>query len=193
MNRGPGVLSFGRSGSEPRRCSFCGRREDAVQHLVRVRGAYICDLCVAQAHEAIASAPPGQRLLRIRPTPGRVIDRDAAEEAIERAFETAFSSEIPIAERCQAIERGTNLAATMEEVRARYAPAQNVDVSVDYVRFVSEDEAEVHFALLLSQLGPSGLTQTGHAVLVEGEWKVSRDTWCRLVSMAGVQCPPPED
>jgi hypothetical protein len=44
-----------------------------------------------------------------------------------------------------------------------------------------------------SQFGPSGLTQTGHAVLVEGEWKVSRDTWCRRVSMAGVQCPPPED
>lgn len=186
-------LSFGRGGGEPRRCSFCGRREHAVDHLVRVRGAYICERCVAQAQEAIASASPEHRVLRIRPAPARVTDRDEAEGAIEDAFETAFSSEIPVPERCQAIERGANLAATMEELSTRYRPAENVDVSVDYVRLISEDEAEVHFTLFLAPFGPSGLTQTGHAVLVDGGWRVARDTWCRLVAMGGVQCPPPED
>jgi hypothetical protein len=193
MIEGPTVMSHGRGGSEPRRCSFCGRREKGVEHLVRVRVTYICDRCVAQAREAIASAPPGQRLLRMRPTPGRVSDRDAAEEAIEHAFETAFDADAPIADRCRAIEQGANLASAMEELRARYAPAQNVDVSVDYVRFVSDDEAEVRYSLQLPQFGSSGLAQTGYAVLVDGEWQMSRDTWCNLVSMAGVQCPPPEE
>ena len=186
-----GTCSFAGHG-DPRRCSFCGRREAAVDKLVHARGAYICDRCVDQAHEAISSAPAGQTLLRIRPAPGRVTDRDAAEQAVERAFETVFTTESSIAERCNAIERGANLAAVMEELRGRHAPA-HVDVSVDAVRFLSEDEAEVHFVLYLAPLGRSGLSQSGHAVRVDGEWRVARDTWCRLVGMVGVQCPPPED
>lgn len=192
MNWVSGASSFGGHG-DPRRCSFCGRREDAVDKLVHARGTYICDRCVDQAHEAISSAQAGQTLLRIRPAPGRVTDRDAAEQAIERAFETVFTTEFTLAERCNAIERGANLAAAMEELRARHAAAQNVDVSVDSVRFLSEDEAEVHFVLYLSPFGRSGLSQSGHAVRVDGEWKVARDTWCRLVGMVGVQCPPPDD
>ena len=81
----------------------------------------------------------------------------------------------------------------MQELSDRYGPARDVDASVEYVRFLSEDEAEVHFVLLLSQFGPSGLARTGHAVRVGEEWKVSRDTWCGLVAMVGVECPPPED
>jgi hypothetical protein len=186
------ALTFGGGGAGARRCSFCGRREEAVEHLVRVRAAYICERCVAQAQEAIASAAPGERLLRIRPAPARVGDRDAAELAIERAYETVFGADGPAAvERVRSIDRGENLAATMEEVGARN-PTRSVDVFVDFVRFVSDDEAEVQFTLLLSDFG-SPMPQTGHAVLVDGEWKVSRETWCRLVRLTGVECPPPED
>lgn len=164
-----------------------------MEHLVRARGALICDRCVAQAQEAIASAPAGQRSLRIRPVPARLADRDAAELAVERAFETVFNAEVPVVERCGGIEGGANLVSAMQEVADRYAPARDMDISVDYVRFLSEDEAEVHFVLLLSQFGPSGLVRTGHAVRVGEEWKVSRETWCALVGIVGVECPPPED
>jgi hypothetical protein len=182
----------GGGGGGTRRCSFCGRREEAVEHLVRVRTAYICERCVAQAQEAIAAAAPGERLLRIRPARGEVDDRDAAELAIERAFETVFGADgPPPAERVRSIERGGNLAATMEQVGARN-PGRSVDVTVDFVRFVSDDEAEVQFVLLLSDIG-APMPQTGHAVLVDGEWKVARETWCSLVRLTGVQCPPPED
>jgi ClpX C4-type zinc finger len=184
---------FGGGGGGPLRCSFCGRRDDAVDHLVRARSVYICDRCVALAHEAIAAATADQKLLRIRPAPVRIEDRDAAEVGIEEAFETVFSAERPIEERCRAIDRGDNLGPTMEEARRRYAPARTLDVSVDSVRFVSEDEAEVHFTLWLSQFGSQGLNHTGHAVRMGDEWKVSRDTWCGLVRMIGVECPPPPD
>lgn len=188
------VRPVGYGGAPSRkRCSFCGRRDEAVEHLVRARGGtYICDRCVTQAHEAIASAAPGEKMLRIRPTPARVADRDSAELAIEQAYETLFDQDLAIPERCAAIAGGANLISAMQQVNDRY-PARDVDVSVDYVRFLSEDEAEVHFVVHLSQFGPSGMARVGHAVLVAGEWKVSRDTWCDLVRMAGVECPPSED
>jgi hypothetical protein len=184
---------FGAGGAGPLRCSFCGRRDTAVDHLVRARSVYICDRCVARAHEAIGVATADQKLLRIRPAPVRIQDRDAAEAAIEDAFEAVFSGERSIEERCRAIAQGDNLGPTMEEAGRRYAPSRTLDVSVDSVRFVSEDEAEVQFMLWLSPYGPQGLNQTGHAVRMGGEWKVSRDTWCGLVSMIGVECPPPPD
>src|ERR671910_179035 len=183
-------MSFGGSGAR-RRCSFCGRREEAVEHLVRARGVFICDHCVVEAQQAVASAAPDQKLLRIRPIIGQ-FDRAAAEVAVEEAFETVFGGGKADEEVCQAIEQGDNLGPTIEEARQRNPGTQILDMSVDRVRFLSEDEAEVQFTLWLSQFGSSGLPQTGHAVKVGEDWKVSRDTWCGLVSMRGVECPPPE-
>lgn len=186
-------VPFG-GGSGQRRCSFCGRRGDRVTHLVRARGsAYICDGCVAEAQQAIASADPGERLLRIRPTAAQVPDRDEAERSIEQAFETAFDPAAPVADRCAAIEGGTNLAATMQELAERYPPARDLDVVVDHVRFLDDDEAQVHFVLLGVQFGPSGFARAGHARRTGDRWKVARDTWCGLVSLAGVHCPPRDD
>jgi hypothetical protein len=185
-------MSFG-GGEVRRRCSFCGRREEAVKHLIRARGAYICDRCVAQAHEAVASAAPDQKLLRIRPVVGYIADRDAAEVAVEQAFQTVFGGGKSDEDVCQAIEQGDNLGPAIEEARQRNPGTRVLDMSVDYVRFLCEDEAEVQFTLWLSQFGSSGLPQTGHAVKVGDDWKVSRDTWCGLVRMSGVECPPPEE
>ena len=176
----------------PLRCSVCGRREAAVEHLVRARGVHICDRCVAQASEALAAVEPSQKVVRIRPTPARVGDREAAEAAVEDAFETVFTGRVPIEDRCQAIENGDNLAATFEQAMQRRPGVGPLDVSVDSVRFLSEDEAEVQFTLWLAGFGQSGMARSGHAVRVGDGWKVARDTWCGLVRMVGVECPPPE-
>lgn len=47
--------------------------------------------------------------------------------------------------------------------------------------------------MLLARFGPSGLQRAGHAVRTSDGWKVARDTWCALIGLAGVTCPPPED
>lgn len=177
-------------GAGPRRCSFCGLREDSVEHLVHARGAHICGRCVALAEEAIEGAPAGQRRLRIRPRPDLPENRDAAEEAIEQAFETVFGLEPPSDDPRDAIEGGSNLGPAMQQVSERF-PRRELDVSVEYVRFLGEAEAEVHFVLLLP--GGGGMPETGHAVLTEGTWKVARTTWCGLVRRIGVECPPPPD
>ena len=176
----------------PLRCSVCGRRETAVEHLVRARGVHICDRCVAQASEALADASPGQKVVRIRPAPARIGDREAAEAAVEEAFETAFNAQAPIEERCRAIEKGSNLGDTFAQARQRHPGAGTLDISVDSVRFLSEDEAEVQFTLWLTGFGQSGMPHSGHSVRVGEGWKVARDTWCGLVRMVGVECPPPE-
>ena len=176
----------------PLRCSVCGRSEAAVEHLVRARGVHICDRCVAQANEALAAVEPGQKVVRIRPTPAHIGDREAAEVAVEEAFETVFNGRVPTEERCQAIENGDNLAPTFEQARQRRPGDGALDVSVDSVRFVSEDEAEVQFTLWLAGFGQSGMPRAGHAVRVGDGWKVARDTWCGLMSMVRVECPPPE-
>jgi hypothetical protein len=177
-----------------------------VQHLVRAREVYICESCVALAQQAVAEAGD-QRLVRIKPRPRRPDDRDAAEAAVEDAFETVFSADAAVELRCAAIEGGTNLAETMAEVSERFTAAAGLDVAVEQVRFLSDDEAEVSFVLLFpggpgpgafAPIGPMGpgtarLAEVGHAVLVDGAWKVARETYCRLVQRVGVQCPPPPD
>lgn len=182
----------GMGGGGPLRCSFCGRRAAVVEHLVRARGVHICDRCVTQAHSALAGASPGQKVLRFRPTPARIDDRDAAEAAIEDAYETVFGGRGSIEDSCRAIEAGHNLRPAMEQAAERTA-TRIIDVSVDSVRFVSEDEAEVRFTLWLSGVGSEGMPRTGHAVRVGDTWKVARDTWCGLVRMIGLECPPPPD
>jgi hypothetical protein len=35
-----------------------------------------------------------------------------------------------------------------------------------------------------------GYPARGYAVLIDGEWKVARDTFCDLAATLGVNCPP---
>ncbi len=177
-------------GGGPLRCSVCGRREASVEHLVRARRVHICNRCVAQANEALAAADPGQKVVRIRPPPAQVGDREAVEAAIEQTFETVFDRRLPLADRCRAIENGDNLGPTFEQAGQRL-PGQGPDVSVDSVRFLSEDEAAVQFTLWMAGFDQSGVPRSGHAVRVGDDWKMARDTWCGLVRMLGVECPPP--
>ena len=172
-----------------RRCAFCGRREQSVAHLVRARETYVCDECIAFAHEAVVAAPAGQKLIRLRPRPRLPADREGAEDAIVRAYYTLFDA--PLAERCDAIEGGSNLGPILEQAGGRVPGGGQLDIVVDYVRFIAEDEAEVQFVLLLPGSVFARIPSSGHAVFVDGAWKVARATYCGLVSRIGVQCPPP--
>jgi hypothetical protein len=119
------------------------------------------------------------------------IDRDAAEESIERAYETVFAGSHPDRERCAAIESGDDLLPTMAEVSQRFAGRDLVDVSVGAIRFLDDTEAEVGFSLILSGRGyPAMAMPDGYAVLQGGTWKVARDTYAAAVGSIGIQLPP---
>lgn len=111
-----------------------------------------------------------------------------AEAAIDAAFHTAFDTGIPDEERFAAVEDGPELLEAGREAVANYPQAaDSISITVHSIDVVAPDRATVVFELFYQEaqlLGP----QTGEAVLVEGQWKVSRETRCALIRQAGVDC-----
>jgi hypothetical protein len=174
-----------------RRCSFCLRSEDRVERIVRGRAAGICDECLARAAALVAGAGEGDpKRLRLRPPFLPQAQTEDAEVAVERAFETVFGSEASIDERLAHIEDSAGLREVVDRVVAVARVAGDPDIWVDSVRFISTDEAEVHWSALLASGGR--IPMQGFAVLDGEIWKVSRTSYHQLASMAGVAVPPPD-
>jgi hypothetical protein len=69
--------------------------------------------------------------------------------------------------------------------------APDATVTANVVRFVNDHEARVLFTITVgAPLNQTFGGRTGRAVLVDGAWKVARETFCEFMQMAGVQCPP---
>jgi hypothetical protein len=123
------------------------------------------------------------------------------ESAARSAVEDAFARMLDVDEAdgsIPAVEGGANLGEALLAAGQRHSidqdPSQR-SVKVDGLRFVNDHEARVVFSLTIS--GPFSGTpmirgRQGRAVLVDGEWKVARDTFCALMQIAGIECPPPE-
>jgi hypothetical protein len=86
------------------------------------------------------------------------------------------------------IEGGENLGTCAAEVRRRF-PQQTArsEVKIERIKFLHEREAVVWFR------SPYLGTREGRALRIDGRWKVSRATYCGLIAMAGVRCPPPPE
>jgi hypothetical protein len=86
----------------------------------------------------------------------------------------------------------------MREVQSRLPMRPQLDVTVDYVRFLDEDEAEVGYQLLMPGprpmpgLMPGAFPSKGYAVRQGGTWKMARATYAELVGHLGIAVPPPE-
>jgi hypothetical protein len=95
-----------------------------------------------------------------------------------------------------AVEGGANLAACLAEAakRAPKAPGTSTTstFTVDRLRFLNDHEAIVSYTLTVSGGFSATLAgRPGRAVLIDGQWKVARQTFCELMATAGVSCPPP--
>jgi hypothetical protein len=142
--------------------------------------------------QLVATSPPPQPVGLRADSPGPS-DGAAAERAIREAFETVYSSDQRDEVRLAAIEGGTHLAATMEQARqARQAfrGTSEMEITVEAIRFIAEDEALVSFVLVFPAEPLSRLPSNGAAVLIDGDWRVARQTYCDLVQSLGVECPP---
>jgi len=66
-----------------------------------------------------------------------------------------------------------------------------LSIRADEIHFYDTTRAAVWFSIAL---GDRTLLRRhrGEAVLVDGEWKMARTTFCQLMGMAGVVCPPEE-
>ena len=106
---------------------------------------------------------------------------------IERAFTTLFNDSATDDERGAALEDGASLLHVLAEALARHPSVGPVQVRVERVRFLDERHARVRFVILVGRGGPSF---DGEAVQAGGRWRVGRETFCQVVAMAGVRCPP---
>lgn len=146
----------------------------------------------------LRSRPP---FLDLRFGPPGVGARPPDEEAARAEVADAFSrmTVVDDAAGCiPTVEGSANLVEPLREAGRRFAtrpppgqpPMPPTVVTVDSVRFASEEEAVVQYSLVYGAARVIG--RVGRAVLVDGRWKVARDTLCDLLSLIGVACPPPE-
>ena len=142
----------------------------------------------------VPQGPPGSEVAGPPPQ-----DQAAARDGIERAFAGMLvvdeaNGSIPM------VDGGSNLGPCPEEAGRRHSveasSAGGTTVTIDALTFVSDHLARVIYSVTIT--GPfSGSPvlrrRQGKAVLVDGEWKVARETFSMFLQTAGVECPPRED
>jgi hypothetical protein len=113
-------------------------------------------------------------------------------EGDERAAADAFHTWISpgdLEQLVTRIEDGDALRDVLAESQTHVDPAATYEARVHEVRLVDPDHALVTFSLLRD--GAALLAnQQGVAVRIDGRWVVSRATYCAIVAMGGVSCPP---
>jgi hypothetical protein len=98
------------------------------------------------------------------------------------------------------VEGSEGLAACREQAtelaRVRFGgqvPEVTVAFVVDTVRFLNDHEAVVTYtAQITGTLNITLGNRPGRSIVVDGEWKVTRETFCEWAQVGGVQCPPPK-
>lgn len=106
----------------------------------------------------------------------------ATTEEITDAYVVFFNGQTPPAQRAELIENGEAFAPVLQGLTQNPQSMQTT-VAVKGVT-VDGDQADVNYDLLM-QGNPVMPDQTGQAVLVDGTWKVSADTFCALMAVQG--------
>jgi hypothetical protein len=136
--------------------------------------------------------PVEELAARIEPTGPPPEDEEAALQAIFVAFQN--SMEVGADGRTLInVEDGAALADCAEQVRIRSASiAPQVSQTIDRIKFLDATTAVVWLTTLLNGRPPHpGLFRREcRAVLVDGRWKVSRESMCASWAFGGVHCPP---
>jgi hypothetical protein len=115
-------------------------------------------------------------------------DEDGERLAVSALFTTAYGPGLTLEERAALVEDGESLLEVME-IAAERSPQyrDRITATVEEVRFVDSTHAAARFAL--ESEGMPLISGIGRAVLVDGQWLVSRRTYCGLQQLGGVWCP----
>jgi ABC-type glycerol-3-phosphate transport system substrate-binding protein len=112
------------------------------------------------------------------------IDEQAAKQEITDTWVAFFNPQLSLDERVTHLEDGENLKPFVEQqAQILGAQASQASAQVDNVTLNDDGTANVEFQILLA--GQPVLPTSGTAVLVDGEWLVSKATLCDLIALAG--------
>ncbi len=171
-------------------CSFCGRDLWDIDHYVAGPGAYICDVCITTAHDALNNSADEQQVLRLPPRVfGTLPDDDpGALDAIINAVHAVFGGDLT-EQAAVHVEDGEQLVPIMLATRQ----GNNVRVSeviIHRVRFSSRSSAIIGFEVILD--GSRRFSFLGTMNRGEDRWLVTRTTVADVLKSAGVALPPPK-
>jgi hypothetical protein len=133
---------------------------------------------------------------RLPPPGDQPPDPDAARQSVTEAFWTVYDSDRTPADRLAAIHdpRDIELLSTMAAAGPAGAAMGASKSGVTEIVFDRPDHAWVEYDVV-SASSPGNPHWTvggigpGEAVLVDGEWKVTRGTVCNDLARASVRCP----
>jgi hypothetical protein len=172
-----------------RRCSFCGRDLWEVDHYVAGAAAFICNMCIASAREALDGAVADTQLVAMPP---RVFGDPSADdpnaldkivEALNAVFGGALSDE-----SAGYLEDGEQLVPILLAARERHSNIHVSDVVVDRVRFSTPVAASVGFELLIDHGGRFAFD--GAMKRIGDRWLVTRTTVADVLRTGGMTLPP---
>jgi len=199
-SRSPGSVLRRRAPAEFVACSFCGRQPPASGRIIRGADAFICEHCIRQWHgvldqPAVTEHAPTASIVVLGTdvVPGEQPENpDAARAEITAAF-VSHETLGDDGQSLPMVEKGGNLGPTLVASQERHrglSEGKSVSWSVDEIVFTDPEHAAVWFTFNLDNV-PMLARHRGDAVMVEGQWKMARSTFCELMRMAGVECPPP--
>jgi len=170
-----------------RSCSFCGRDLWDVGHHVSTGEVTICETCVGDAQEALASAPSEAREVFLPPRVFGTAPDEHAVAAITRAVVVTFGA-VATEDRASVVEDYEELQPLMAEAAGRF-PIDDSFTHVERIRFLGGDLAEIRFVLGLR----SGFDARFEGQLVRrgGGWMVTRSLVEGVLARAGTTGPPP--
>jgi len=195
----PAVLEPGWSGrrrGELVACSFCGRRPPDSGRLVSGRaGVFICELCLTELSGRLHGEEDDREdPEEIRREPVVILARSPADvQTAVREVSFAFHDAFILSEdrkTVPSVEGGELLGPCLKEAQERHADLRRKDqsITVEDIEFLDDGHAVVMFTVSLA--GRPSMTLRGDAVVVDGHWLMARATFCELMTLAGVECPP---
>jgi hypothetical protein len=119
-------------------------------------------------------------------------NEEIARAEIAEAFAAMFTLDSP-SNSIPAVEHGDQLFDCLTQLVANLQRlgTSEIAATIDGVRFVNDHQAQVSLSVRQDEIsGPVFHNQAGTAVLVEGRWKVERNTFCELMRRMGIECPP---
>jgi hypothetical protein len=120
-------------------------------------------------------------------------DAAAATQGVTEAYQYVFTHGNNRDNNGTYIEDAESLKTAGDQVKQNFPEATDtVTVEVGEIRFLSTTEAALYFELKYDGGAMFG-QQIGYAKLIDGHWKIARDTMCMVFSWAGAQCDPPPD
>jgi hypothetical protein len=177
---------------------------EAVEQRARgITAEHAASLRALRADEAPDPAAARERRRHQRTGPPRVekfgpppADEAAARAAIMEAY-AAMGEPDDVNGTVPSVEGSEGLAVCRQQAteRARmqfgHVPQVEAAFSVDHIRFINDHEAVVIYTVhITGELQITLGDRPGRAIVVDGQWKVTRETFCAWVQTGGIECPP---